>query len=81
MVSLGSRGRCFFTNVDVEELVAELFAGREVLLVEVKGGAEVLFGGFKTGWVDSLVLELDDEAEGTVDGETDGLAVARAFPK
>lgn len=66
--------------MDVEELVAEPDVGTEVVLVEVKGGAEVVLGGFKTGWANSLVLGLEDEAEGTVDGEADGLAAARVFP-
>lgn len=65
----------------MEEFVAEVVPGTEVVLVEVTGGAEVVFGGFKTGWVESLVLGLEDEAGGTVDGEADGLAVARAFPE
>lgn len=47
----------------------------------MKGGVDVEFAGFKTGWVESFVLGLEDEAEGTVDGETDGLAAARAFPE
>lgn len=63
-----------------EEFVAEAAASTEVVLGEVKGGTEVVFGGFKTGWDKSLVLGLADEAEGTVDGETDGLAVATTFP-
>lgn len=60
--------------------MAEPDAGTEVVLVEVKGGAELVLGGFKTGWVNSLELGLDAEAEGTVDGEADGLEAARVFP-
>lgn len=65
----------------IKELVAEAVAGTEVAVAGVKGGVEVAFGGFKTGWVKSLVLGLEDEADGTVDGETDGLVAARAFPE
>lgn len=80
-VSFGSRGRCFFSTADVEEFVAEAVAGAEVVLAEVRGGVEVVFGGLETGWVESLVLGLEDEAEGTVEGETDGLAAAGSLPE
>lgn len=73
---MGNRGRCFFTTVEAEEFAADEVAGTDVVLADVGGGAEVLFAGFETVWVESFVLGLEDEAEGIVDGETDGLAKA-----